>query len=157
MTYKKCSCAEFGAVDVFQFKSNSVKPFSCIRIKMTATQQRTPSLDVSSYAGWGRKSNQIWTKISYNWQYLLLHPGVPKNIVNLVCVCVCACVCVCVWDFGRKKSNLFSLWWSNIRILYYILYMLYPKICWFGAQKWSILELSVYIYSSCFKMETEIN
>ena len=109
MTYKKCSCAEFGAVDVFQFKSNSVKPFSCIRIKMTATQHRTRSLDVSSYAGWGRKSNQIWTKISYNWQYLLLHPGVPKNIVNLVCVCVCACVCVCVFGTLVERKAIYSV------------------------------------------------
>ena len=28
MTYKKGSCAEFGPVNVFQFKSDSVKPFS---------------------------------------------------------------------------------------------------------------------------------
>ena len=28
MTYKKGSCAESGPVDVFQFKSDSVKPFS---------------------------------------------------------------------------------------------------------------------------------
>ena len=34
MTYEKGSCAEFVAVDVFQFKSDSVKPFSCIRIKV---------------------------------------------------------------------------------------------------------------------------
>ena len=33
MTYKKGSCAEFGPVDVFEFKSDSVKHFSCIRIK----------------------------------------------------------------------------------------------------------------------------
>ena len=31
---EKGSCAEFVAVDVFQFKSDSVKPFSCIRIKV---------------------------------------------------------------------------------------------------------------------------
>ena len=34
MTYKKGNCAEFGPVDVFQFKSDSVKPISCIRIKV---------------------------------------------------------------------------------------------------------------------------
>ena len=34
MTYKKGSCTEFGPVDVFQFKSDSVKPISCIRIKV---------------------------------------------------------------------------------------------------------------------------
>ena len=34
MTYKKGSCAEFGPVDVLWFKSDSVKPFSCIRIKV---------------------------------------------------------------------------------------------------------------------------
>ena len=34
MTYKKGNCAEFGPVNVFQFKSDSVKPISCIRIKV---------------------------------------------------------------------------------------------------------------------------
>ena len=34
MTYKEGNCAEFGPVDVFQFKSDSVKPVSCIRIKV---------------------------------------------------------------------------------------------------------------------------
>ena len=34
MTYKKSNCAEFGPVDAFQFKSNSVKPISCVRIKV---------------------------------------------------------------------------------------------------------------------------
>ena len=34
MTYKKGNCAEFGPVDVFQFKSDSVKPISCVRIKV---------------------------------------------------------------------------------------------------------------------------
>ena len=29
MTYKKGNCREFGPVDVFQFKSDSVKPISC--------------------------------------------------------------------------------------------------------------------------------
>ena len=29
MTYKKGNCTEFGPVDVFQFKSDSVKPISC--------------------------------------------------------------------------------------------------------------------------------
>ena len=35
MTYKKINCAEFGPVDVFQFKHDSVKPISCVRIKVT--------------------------------------------------------------------------------------------------------------------------
>ena len=34
MTYEKGNCAEFGPLDVFQFKSDSVKPISCIRIKV---------------------------------------------------------------------------------------------------------------------------
>ena len=34
MTYKKGNYAEFGPVDVFQFKTDSVKPFSCVRIKV---------------------------------------------------------------------------------------------------------------------------
>ena len=34
MTYKKGNCAEVGPVDVFQFKSDSVKPISCMRIKV---------------------------------------------------------------------------------------------------------------------------
>ena len=34
MTYKKGNCAEFGPVNVFQFKSDSVKPVSCTRIKV---------------------------------------------------------------------------------------------------------------------------
>ena len=35
MTYKKGSCAEFGPVVILdQFKSDSVKPFSYIRIKV---------------------------------------------------------------------------------------------------------------------------
>ena len=34
MTYEKGSCAEFELVDVFQFKSDSVKPFSFMRIKL---------------------------------------------------------------------------------------------------------------------------
>ena len=34
MTYKKGNYAEFGPVNVFQFKSDSVKPVSCIRIKV---------------------------------------------------------------------------------------------------------------------------
>ena len=34
MTYEKGSCAEFGPMDVFWFKSDSVKPFSRIRIKV---------------------------------------------------------------------------------------------------------------------------
>ena len=31
---QKDNCTEFGPVDVFQFKSNSVKPISCIRIRV---------------------------------------------------------------------------------------------------------------------------
>ena len=34
MTYEKGNCAEFGPVDVFQFKSDSVKPICCIKIKV---------------------------------------------------------------------------------------------------------------------------
>ena len=34
MTYKKGKCAEFGPLNVFQFKSDSVKPIFCIRIKV---------------------------------------------------------------------------------------------------------------------------
>ena len=34
MTYKKDNCAEFQPVNVFQFKSDLVKPISCIRIKV---------------------------------------------------------------------------------------------------------------------------
>ena len=34
MTYKKGNCAEFAPVNVFQFKSDSEKPMSCIRIKV---------------------------------------------------------------------------------------------------------------------------
>ena len=34
MIHKKGNCAEFGPVNVFQFKSDSVKPISCIRIKV---------------------------------------------------------------------------------------------------------------------------
>ena len=34
MTYKKGNCAEFGPVNVFQFKSDLVKPISCIKMKV---------------------------------------------------------------------------------------------------------------------------
>ena len=34
MTDKKGNCEEFVPVNVFQFKSDSVKPISCIRIKV---------------------------------------------------------------------------------------------------------------------------
>ena len=34
MIYKKGNWAEFGPVNVFQFKSDLVKPISCIRIKV---------------------------------------------------------------------------------------------------------------------------
>ena len=39
MTYRKGNCAEFGPVNVFQFKSDSVKPISCIRIKVRITNK----------------------------------------------------------------------------------------------------------------------
>ena len=34
MIYQKGNCAEFAPVNVFQFKSDSEKPISCIRIKV---------------------------------------------------------------------------------------------------------------------------
>ena len=36
MTCKKGNCAEFGPMNVFQFESDSVKPISCMRIKVIA-------------------------------------------------------------------------------------------------------------------------
>ena len=34
MTYKKGNCAEFGPVDVFWFKRDTVKPISCKRMEV---------------------------------------------------------------------------------------------------------------------------
>ena len=34
MKYKKGNCAEFGPVNVFHFEYDSVRPISCMRIKV---------------------------------------------------------------------------------------------------------------------------
>ena len=45
MTYEKGHCAEFGSVDVFQFKSDSVKPIPCIRIEVIKKNDDNNSID----------------------------------------------------------------------------------------------------------------
>ena len=111
------------------------------------TQQRAPNLKFSSHMDYicrkyvvkVKENLAIWTKINYNWPYLLLRPKIPQNIVKP--------------DFspGSKKSNLFSLCGPNISFVYYLLYKSCPKICWHGARKWSIFELSYYINAYNFK------
>ena len=63
-------------------------------------------------------------KVTKFGQNLLLHPGVPKSIVNSVCVCVCVCVCVracmCVCVFGTlvERKAIYSVCDVQISELY---------------------------------------
>lgn len=69
------------------------------------------------------------------------------------------------FSLDSKIRNLFGFCGPNTSFVCYMLYKLWSKTCWPGAQKWYILGLSWYInsynsksiYCSCLNFQTYIN